>query len=233
MHSDAGLSLYHWEIPIDGALKARFIQHDGMQRLRKATSIFESLLRDVTNFVQFFPNGGSIRHLLFSAAEQRAYSRQGLAEFVMKFPGNMAQGGFLSGDQLPREFTPLTGERRQPLEQTAIRMNQIEAGGQDRGERCSKKKVDLALDSIVSLQHLRRRFSLAFVIFDKEASERLPRAVLRGEVHHRDRREFVQTPLTRPRAGAVHQHRAYRASRDRANSGRSEYATIAASPSGY
>ena len=122
---DTGLPLHHREIPINCALEIRLVEHDGMERLRKTAHIFEGVLRDVTNFAQFFANHGALGHLLLGAAEQGADSRQGLAEFVMKLPGNMTQGGFLSGDQLPREFAALMGERCQPPEQSPIRANQI------------------------------------------------------------------------------------------------------------
>src|ERR1700752_626590 len=124
MDGDAGLSFHHRKIPIDRAFEPGLVKHDGMERLRKTAYIFQCLLGNVANFVQFAADGGTFGRLLFGAAEQRADGDESLAEFVMKLPGNVAQGGLLSGDELAREFAALARKRCELLEKPAVRVNQ-------------------------------------------------------------------------------------------------------------
>src|ERR1700733_13898345 len=119
-YANSRLPFYHRQVPSQRALKACFLEHDGMQRLREAAHLVESLLRDLGDFTKVRAQGRAFGQLLSSARQHGADSGKNLTKLIVQFARDVTQRGFLHGDQLLREFAALRGERRELYEQTAV-----------------------------------------------------------------------------------------------------------------
>src|SRR5579859_2580990 len=98
-YRDTRLLFHGGNIPIHRVFESRFLQHDGMERLRKSADFVERGLRDIADFPEIRAEGRTLRRVFFRAIEHRADGREDLAELVMQFTGNVAQSRLLRGDQ--------------------------------------------------------------------------------------------------------------------------------------
>ena len=71
-----------------------------------------------------------------------------------------------------RQLAPLVGQRRELREQPAVRVNQIQAGRDDRGQRRGQEPVDLTLHAAVDVLHLLRGLLLARVVLHEQPRDR-------------------------------------------------------------
>lgn len=69
-----------------------------MQSLGEAANVVKRGLRDTLNFLEAGVDGGICWKVLAGAADERADGGEHLAEFVVEFAGDVAEGGFLGGD---------------------------------------------------------------------------------------------------------------------------------------
>src|SRR5690348_7572386 len=142
-----------------------------MQRLGKRADVVERALRDFADLTQIGAERRILRQMFFRATEERADSRQNLAELVVELAGYVTQGGFLSRDQFLGEIAALTRERVELREKAAIRTHEIKAGQDNCNQNRGQKKKYLPLNPIVDLTDLPGRLLLADVVFNELAGD--------------------------------------------------------------
>ena len=64
---------------------------------------------DGLHFLEVLAERGAVGELLSGATEHGADGRQDLAKFIVQLTGDMAERGFLGGDELLREVAALLG----------------------------------------------------------------------------------------------------------------------------
>ena len=102
--------------------------------------------------------------MISRAAQHQADGGQYLAEFVVEFARNVAQRGFLRGNELLRQFAALRRKFGDVREDLAVVANQIQAGDHDGQQDGCEEKIQLALHAVVNLFDAGFRLLLAFVV---------------------------------------------------------------------
>ena len=69
-----------------------------MKGLGEAADIVECGLRDALDFLEVGVDGGISGEMLAGAADERADGGEDLAELIVEFTGDVAEGGFLGSD---------------------------------------------------------------------------------------------------------------------------------------
>jgi hypothetical protein len=69
-----------------------------MEGLGETADVVERRLRDALDFLEVGVERGIGGEILAGAADKRADGGEHLAEFVVEFAGDVAEGGFLRGD---------------------------------------------------------------------------------------------------------------------------------------
>ena len=90
-----GLLFHGGNVPVQGAFQSGFVEHYRMERLREAAHLIERGLGDVAHFAQIGAQRRAFRKMVGGTGEQRANGGENLAELIMKFARDGAQGGFL------------------------------------------------------------------------------------------------------------------------------------------
>ena len=104
------LPFHHGNIPVNGALQARLVQHDRMQCLRQAANLLQSRLRDLGDLADFRAQGRALRCVIPRPAQHGAYGSENLAEFIVQLPGDVKQRRLLARNQRLRQFAALLGQ---------------------------------------------------------------------------------------------------------------------------
>ena len=110
-----------------------------MQRLRKTADIVQRGLGNFADFAQFGPERRTFRRLIARPAQHRAHGSEDLSELIVKFPGNVTQGGFLRRNQLLSQLAALFRERGELREQMTVGTNEIKTGEHNRDQRGAEK----------------------------------------------------------------------------------------------
>ena len=168
-----------------------------MQRLRQPADVVEGGLSHLANLAQVGPHRRVRRRLLRHSSQHRAHRRQQLAELVVQFARQLAQRGLARGDESARQVLARVGQRGQLAEETPVRSDQQQAGGDDGPERRRQEPVGLALHPVVDRLRLPRGLFLPLVVLDQQprhrgADRRLPR--LQRQLHLRARLRFLALP---------------------------------------
>ena len=66
----------------------------------------------------------------------------------MKLAGNVAERGFLRGDELLREVATLFGELGEPRKDPPVSADEIQTGENDGNQRSAEKEIELALHAV-------------------------------------------------------------------------------------
>ena len=103
------------------------------------------------------------------APEHRSDRGENLAEFVVQFARDVAQRGFLRGDELLGQFAAALGDFGQAREQAAVPANQREAVQQDGEQGRGQKDINLALHAVVNLNDALSGLLFVFAVLHQQA----------------------------------------------------------------
>src|SRR5882672_12531061 len=104
------------------------------------------------------------------APEHRSNCSENLAEFIVEFAGDVAEGGFLSRDQFLSKFAAAFGDFGEAPEQAAVPADQGQAIQQDGEKGCGKEEVNLALYTVINLDNSLSGLFFIFCVLHQEAS---------------------------------------------------------------
>lgn len=180
-YCDSVLLFKSWEIDAERAFKSGVVEHHGMQRLRERADFVERGLHDVAHLFEVGSQSGIDGWNPASGALQHgANGGEDLAEFVMQFAGNVAEGVFLNRNQLLGQFAAALGESGHLIEHFAVVLYKVQAGGDDQNEHRSEEDIGVLFDAGVDLLRLCRGLLFVGVIFDQEPRDRSDQAFLAG-----------------------------------------------------
>jgi hypothetical protein len=159
------------DVPVESGDEAGFVEKDGMQSLGEAADVVERGLCDALNFLEIGVDGGIGGEMLTGAADERADGGEHLAEFIVKFAGDVAESGLLSGDEFLGQVAALRGELGDVGEEAAIVADEIEAGEDDGDKDGGEEEIKLALDAIVDGGAAGGGALFGFVVLYEEAGD--------------------------------------------------------------
>ena len=116
-------------------------------------------------------DGGIGGEMFAGAADERADGSEHLAELVVEFARDVAEGGFLGGDEFLREVAALGGKFGDLGEKAAIIADEIKAGEDDGDEDGGEEDVELALDAVVDRGDAGGGAFFGFVVLDEETRD--------------------------------------------------------------
>src|SRR3984893_16636410 len=122
-YGNSGLSFYVRDIPVERALQSRLVEHHGMQRLRETANTFQRSLHDLKTLLQIRPQRRTFRRMGSRTSQHGPDRGKNLAEFIVQFARDVAQRGFLRGNQFLRQFAATLGNLGQAREQSPIPTN--------------------------------------------------------------------------------------------------------------
>src|SRR5580765_106452 len=106
-YGNARLSFYGGEIPGESGFEPGFVEHHGVERLRKAAHRVERVLSNFPYLAKVRAQRRIFGSVFFCAPEHGANRGQNLAELVMQFARDITQSRLLRCDELLRQVAAL------------------------------------------------------------------------------------------------------------------------------
>src|SRR5579859_5988788 len=170
-YGNSRLPFYVGDIPVHRALQSSFIKHDRVQGLGEAAHAFQRRLDGFKHFLQVGAQRGAFGSMGSGAAQHGAYSGQDLSELVVQFSRNVAQSGFLRGDQFLGKFAAAIRNLLHAGKEAAVPADQGQSVEQNCKQRACEKDINLPPHTVVNLNDALPCLLLVLAVLHEEAGD--------------------------------------------------------------